>query len=86
MRVYVNWDSGEVVGPIGADKVIKARAAEYMDDGEAFFDWLSERYTLWDVWSFGEDEKAEIKEKYFEFCRESAHDWFDENFCEHAVD
>lgn len=85
-RVYVNWDSQEVVGPEQAEELINEKHQELCNDDAIFEDFLTERYTICQIWELSDDERAEVLEDFNKLQREEAEDWFDEEFCEYRVE
>lgn len=86
MRVYVNWDSQEVVGPEQADELIHRKQEEMCNDDAIFEDFLTERYTVCQIWEMSDDERAEILREFNKLQLEEAEDWFDDEFCEYCVE
>lgn len=86
MRVYVNWDSQEVVGPEQADELIHSKHEEMVADDAVFEDFLTERYTVCQIWEMSDDERAEVLEEFNKLQLEEAEEWFDSEFCEYRVE
>ena len=51
-------------------------------DDAIFEDFLTERYTICQIWEMSDDERAEVLENLIN-SREEAEDWFDDEFCEY---
>lgn len=86
MRVYVNWETQEVYGPEQTEEVIERKFQEFCDDDEIFEDYLTERFTICQIWEMSDDERAEVLEEFNKLQREEAEDWFDDEFCEYCVE
>lgn len=86
MRVYVNWETQEVVGGHQADDVIDRKVSEYLEDEELLEEYLYERFSLSTIWNMDTKRKEEIFEEYTAYQKEQAEDWFDDEFCEYLVE
>lgn len=86
MRVYINWDEQEVYGPVQAEEAINRKHEKLCADDAIFEDFLTERYTICQIWDMSDDERAEVLEEFNKLQREEAEDWFDEEFCEYCVE
>ena len=86
MRVYVNWDEQKVVGPEQAAEVIGRKHEELCADDAIFEDYLTERFTISQIWTLTDEERTEILSEFSELQREEAEDWFDDEFCEYCVE
>ena len=85
-RVYVNWETQEVVGGHQADEVIDRKVSEYLEDEELLEEYLHEHFSLIKIWGMDEKEKNEVFEDYTTHLKEEAEDWFDDEFCEYIVE
>lgn len=85
-RVYVNWETQEVVGGHQADEVIDKKVSEYLEDDELLEEYLYNHFSLIKIWSMNEKEKNEVFEEYTTHLKEEAEDWFDDEFCEYIVE
>lgn len=85
-RVYVNWETQEVVGGHQADEVIDKKVSEYLEDDDLLEEYLYNHFSFVQIWGMGEKEKNEIFEKYTANLKEEAEDWFDDEFCEYIVE
>ena len=86
MRVYVNWETQEVLGPTQAEEVIGRKHDELCADDAIFEDYLTERFTISQIWALSDEERTETLSEFSEFQREEAEDWFDDEFCEYYVE
>ena len=85
-RVYVNWETQEVVGGHQADEVIERKISEYLRGEDFLEEYLDNRFSLTDIWNMDEKKREETMEEYLEYLREQAEDWFDDEFCEYIVE
>ena len=86
MRVYVNWETQEIVGPNQVEAIIDKKASEYINDESAFSDFLYENYTIEQVWRMDSREKNNVLNDYCAGWRDEAEEWFDSKFCEYEVE
>lgn len=86
MRVYINWETQEVVGPNQVEAIIDRKLSEYLEDDELLEDYLEEHYTLAGVWHMDDRQKESIMEDYTAYQKEYAEEWFDDEFCEYEVE
>lgn len=86
MRVYVNWETQEVIGPSQVETIIDEKTSEYISDDSAFSDFLYENYTIEQVWRMDDIRKEDVLSDYSAGCRDEAEEWFDDNFCEYEVE
>lgn len=86
MRVYINWDTQEVVGPEQATGVIEKKFQEFCDDDAIFEDYLTEQFTICQIWDFSDEERANILSNFNSLQRLEAEEWFDDEFCEYQVE
>lgn len=86
MRVYVNWETQEVVGGHQADEVIDRKVSEYLEDVDLLEEYLYERFSISAVWNMDAKQKEETLEEYTAYLKEQAEDWFDDKFCEYIVE
>lgn len=85
MRVYVNWETQEVLGPKEVEEKIDEKYQEYANDTYDFNDYLTENYTISQIWEMNDIQKGEVLEKYYNDCRSEAEEWFDCEFCEYEI-
>lgn len=86
MRIYVNWETQEVLGPREVEEKIDEKYEEYTSDTFDFDDYLTENYTVTQIWNMNETQKDEVLENFYSLCRNEAEEWFDSNFCEYDVE
>ena len=87
MRVYVNWEIQEVVGPNQIEALIDQKLSDYLNDDDLFEEYLHEHnYTLVEVWYMDDKQRESVIEDYAAYQREQAEKWFDEEFCEYEVE
>lgn len=86
MRVYVNWETQEVYGPKQTEEAIDRKYDEMCADDAIFEDFLTERYTICQMWEMSDDERAEVLEEFNKLQLEEAEEWFDSEFCEYCVE
>lgn len=87
MRIYVNWETQEVVGPNQVEALIDQKLHDYLNDDDLFEEYLHERnYTLIEVWYMDDKQRESVIEDYTAYQREYIEKWFDEEFCEYEVE
>ena len=86
MRIYVNWETQEVYGPEQAAEAINRKFQEYCDDDAIFEDYLTEHFTICQIWDLSEEERDDILRKFNSLQREYADEWFDDEFSEYEVE
>ena len=85
MRVYVNWETQEIVGPNQVDEIIDRKLSDYLANDDLLM-YLEERYNLSEVWEMDDKQKESIMEDFTNYQREQVEEWFDEEFCEYEVE
>ena len=85
MRVYVNWETQEIVGPNQVEEIIDCKLSEYLANDD-FLMYLEERYSLSAVWEMDDKQKESIMEDFTDYQRELVEEWFDNEFCEYEVE
>ena len=87
MRVYVNWETQEIVGPNQIEALIDRKLSDYLDEDDLFEEYLHERnYTLVEVWYMDDKQRESVMEDYAAYQKGEAGEWFDEEFCEYEVE
>ena len=86
MRVYVNWETQEVVGPNQIEEIIDRRLSDCLKDDQPLEEYLAEYYTLAEVWHMDDRQKESVMEDYAIHHKEQAEEWFDNEFCEYEVE
>lgn len=72
VRVFVNFDERIVVNQEGFDELADILASEMIEDVVEFDDWLSENYSISEVFEMMHCEKYAVKEEFVEWCKETA--------------
>ena len=85
MRVYVNWETQEIIGPNQVDEIIDRKLSDYLANDDLLM-YLEERYNLSEVWEMDDKQKESIMEDFTNYQREQVEEWFDEEFCEYEVE
>ena len=85
MRVYVNWETQEIVGPNQVEEIIDRKLSDYLANDDLLM-YLEERYNLSEVWEMDDKQKESIMEDFTNYQREQVEEWFDEEFCEYEVE
>ena len=85
MRVYVNWETQEVVGPNQIEELIDRKLSDYLTNDDLLM-YLEEHYNLSEVWEMDDKQKESIMEDFTAHQRELAGEWFDNEFCEYEVE
>ena len=85
MRVYVNWETQEIVGPNQVEEIIDRKLSDYLTNDDLLM-YLEERYNLSKVWEMDDKQKESIMEDFTNYQREQAEEWFDEEFYEYEVE
>ena len=86
MRVYVNWETQEIVGPNQIEALIDQELSDYLKDDELLEIYLEERYTLSAIWYMDDKQRESVMEDYTAYQREYIEKKFDNNFCEYEVE
>ena len=86
MRVYVDWETQEVVGPNQIEALIDQKLSDYLEDDELLEEYLEERYTLSAIWHMDDEQKESVMEDYTTYQREYVEKQFDTEFCEYEVE
>lgn len=86
MRVYVNWETQEIVGPNQIEALIDQKFSDYLEDDQLLEEYLEERYTLSAIWYMDDEQKESVMEDYTTYQREYVEKQFDNNFCEYEIE
>lgn len=86
MRVYINWGTQEVYGPEETAEVINKKHEEFCADDAIFEDYLTDHFTISQIWDLSDEERADILSEFSEIQKEQAEDWFDYEFSEYTVE
>lgn len=77
VKVYMNWDSAQVMGGEDVLAYINKLTDDYIHDNEGFEDWLSDNYTMTELWYLSDEARAEAEKNFREFCHEIANEDFE---------
>ena len=86
MRVYVNWETQEIVGPNQIEALIDQKLSDYLEDDQPLEEYLAEYYPLAEVWHMDDKQKKDIMKDFIAYQREYVEDQFDKEFCEYEVE
>ena len=87
MRVYVNWETQEIVGPNQIEEIIDSKLSDYLENDDLLEIYLEERnYTLVEVWYMDDKQRENVMEDYAAYQREYAEKQSDTEFCEYEVE
>ena len=86
MRVYVNWETQEVIGPNQVEETIDRKLSDYLETDELLEIYLEERYSFSEVWNMDDKQKESIMEDFTAYQREEVERRFDNEFCEYEVE
>ena len=86
MRIYVNWETQEIVGPNQVEEIINRRLSDCLNDDQLFEEYLEKYYSLAEVWRMDDKQKESIMEDYTDYQREYVEEQFDTEFCEYEVE
>ena len=86
MRVYVNWETQEIVGPNQVEEIINCRLSDCLNDDQLLEEYLEKYYSLAEVWRMDDKQKESIMEDYTDYQREYVEEQFDTEFCEYEVE
>ena len=86
MRVYVNWETQEIVGPNQVEEIIDRRLSYYLEDDNLLDEYLEEHYTRAAIWHMDDRQKESVMEDYTAYQKEQVEEWFDEEFCEYEIE
>lgn len=77
VKVYVNWDNAQVMGNEDVSAYIGKLTDDYIHDAEGFEDWLSDNYTMTELWYLSDEARDEAEKEFREFCHEMAEEDFE---------
>ena len=86
MRVYVNWETQEIVGPNQVEEVIDRKLSDRLKDDQFLEEYLTEYYTIAEVWHMDDRQKESVMEDYTAYQREYVEKQFDNEFCEYEIE
>lgn len=77
VKVYVNWDDGEILNEADYDKMIDEAAAEMVKDDNDFFYWIYNNFDISEIWNATDADRVTIRNDWRECCKERARRDFD---------
>ena len=83
MKVYVNWQTKEIISQAHYYRLIAATATEYEADDGLLDDYLEDRYTSLELFRMPEEERTEVRSDFAEWCYNSAKNALVEDFDEY---
>ena len=86
MRVYVNRETQEVIGPNQVEETIDRKLSDYLENDDLLEIYLEERYTLVEVWYMDDKQRESVIEDYAAYQREYVEKQFDNEFCEYEIE
>ena len=86
MRVYVNWETQEIVGPNQVEELIDRKLSDYLENDDLLEIYLEERYSFSEVWYMDDKQRESVMEDYAAYQREYIEKQFDDEFCEYEVE
>ena len=86
MKVFVNWETQEVIGPNQVEETIDRKLSDYLENDDLLEIYLEERYTPAEVWHMDDKQKKDIMKDFIAYQREYVEDQFDKEFCEYEVE
>ena len=86
MRVYVNWETQEIVGPNQVEELIDRKLSDYLENDDLLEIYLEERYSFSEVWYMDDKQRESVMEDYAAYQREYVEKQFDNEFCEYEIE
>ena len=82
IRVYVDWDTHEILSADEHNEKQRARVVEMMADEDIFNEWLEEHYMPQAIWHMTEAGRAEVLTQWEQHCIETIEedDEYEENY------
>lgn len=77
VKVYVNWDDGEILNKENYDKMLKGAVVEMMENRNEFSCWLDDNYDIAEIWEATDADRLKIRNDWEEYCKEEARRNFD---------
>ena len=71
VKVYANWDDGEILNKATYDKMFEEKVAELMKDECDFLEWLDDNYDIAEIWKATNTDRIKIYNDWEECCKES---------------
>lgn len=77
VKVYANWDDGEIVNKATYDKMLEEEVAELVKDDYEFFSWIYDNFDISEIWNATDADRITIRNDWEECCKERARREFD---------
>lgn len=74
--IYVDWNNGTILNAEKAEEVMQTEYYPAVTDYDHFMEWLSENYTMQDIYEMDKDEKEEVRAEFLEEMQGKAWDDF----------
>ena len=74
--MYRNIDTGKTISENKAEDYINDKFDELAEDEDIFEEWLSDRYSLLQIFNLDEEDKENIKENFIDYLWMEAKDTF----------
>jgi hypothetical protein len=85
MKVYANWRIEEVISKEKYEEQIAKTAADYVDDDDMLAEFLGDLHSRFELFNMTEEERAEVRGDFAEWCHRKAEDDLDEDWQEYEV-
>lgn len=69
---YINWNDEEVINETQFKELLAEKTKEYIEDAEAFGEWLDDRYSSLEIWDLTETGRKQISEEWAKRAEEYA--------------
>ena len=80
--MYRNYSTGEIIDEVEVADYIDDKFDLLTEDGSAFVEWLDDNFTVFQVFNFDENDKAEVQENFLDFMWNEAREAFLEDWKE----
>lgn len=74
--MYCNCNTGEIIDEVEVSDYIDSEVELLTEDGNAFGEWLDDNFTMFQVFNFDENDKAEVQENFLDFMWNEAREAF----------
>ena len=64
MKVYVNWETQEIVGPNQIEEIIDCKLSDYLENDDLLEIYLEERYSFSEIWKMDDKQKKDVMEDF----------------------
>lgn len=71
VKVYVNFCSGEVISKEEYAERAQEGTSEYLENHNTFCEFLEEKYTHYELFTMTDEEKADLRDRFEDYCRET---------------